>query len=338
MTNEPVFWYYKTNVSLWPNIQTSDSSTFEWTKYHDFEIEIIEKAFQKKEPYVILNKYRIDFKHFIQINLNSDMKQCPIKRECGSIQKMSERKHRFVSISGESTVNAVGSYDAANAWCPFLIDWQNSAVGRRASLNLSVCIKACAQGIVDEAALDKIHSNTKVSDMAKKILSCLELSDAREEVLKTCVYLYTHDSFLYQTLNKAVREFDKSKLNTLGPFCYFLHEYSRMDKGFLGTVYRGAKLSLLDIEMYEKAVGQWQTWTAFTSASKNRSVAELYGVNTLFIIHITNFTLGGVRGCDISHLSKFPDEEEVLIPAGSIFCVTSVEQDLSQKYIIHMKL
>jgi hypothetical protein len=60
--------------------------------------------------------------------------------------------------------------------------------------------------------------------------------------------------------------------------------------------------------------------------------------NTLFIIDITNTKFSSTRAFDIAEISHFPNEEEVLLPAGISFQIISVEQDLRQKYIINIKL
>ncbi|CAF5144565.1 unnamed protein product, partial [Rotaria sp. Silwood1] len=61
---------------------------------------------------------------------------------------------------------------------------------------------------------------------------------------------------------------------------------------------------------------QWYSWLCFSSTSKNRSKAEQFG-NTLFIID--NETAR--EGVDISSISAFPDEEEVLLQATITFQV-----------------
>ncbi|CAF1558818.1 unnamed protein product, partial [Adineta steineri] len=154
---------------------------------------------------------------------------------------------------------------------------------------------------------------------------------------KVCIQLYTRESFLYHVLNTALRNNDHSKLNTLGPLCFLMRDYSRSCTEFIGTVYRGVQLPFATIESYKQAIGSWHTWSSYTSTSKDREMAEFRG-NTLFIIEITNIKLSVPRAYDVASISHFPSEEEVLLPAGVSFQVISVEQDLQQKYIIYIKL
>jgi hypothetical protein len=333
MTSETVFWYYKSNVDPWPNTPIVDSNLVEWKKYRDLEIDLIEEAYQDHKLYVLLDRYRIDFKHLIQINLDDETKQRPIKRETGSNRIECLREHRFSAKL--STTSSPSSYGTFDAWCPFLTAWFKSSSGKRAFLDLSKCIEACAQGIVREAALHDSHSNVEAAYMAGKILQCAGKS--RVEIAKQCIQFYTKNSFLYFALNQALREEDYSKLETLGPLCYLMRNYSRLSQDYIGTVYRGIDLKHTEIDEYIRHKGEWKTWLAYTSTSKDRQMAEMFG-NTLFIIEITDVKLSAKRAYDIAHISNYPHEKEVLIPAGVSFQIVNVEQDAAQKYIISVKV
>jgi hypothetical protein len=67
-------------------------------------------------------------------------------------------------------------------------------------------------------------------------------------------------------------------------------------------------------------------------------MAEIRG-NTLFIITIANIQFSfPVRACDISDISQFPSEEEVLSPAGISFQIVRVVENPYQKNIIEIKI
>ncbi len=125
-------------------------------------------------------------------------------------------------------------------------------------------------------------------------------------------------------------------MNTLGAYCFLLQGHlwsSGNDRGEL-TVYRGTNMTDEMIEQYKLAVGTDIRFLAFTSTSKNRQVAEMYSSgNTLFVIKLNNS--GFLR--DISLLSFYPDEQEVLLNAGHPFKVVRVERNLNyEKYWIHL--
>jgi hypothetical protein len=89
------------------------------------------------------------------------------------------------------------------------------------------------------------------------------------------------------------------------------------------------------IEEYSAAVGKHIVWPAFTSTTKDRQVAEMYSNNALFIIEVGRTRSQGAR--DISSLSKFPQEREVLFCEGQSFVVGNVEfHSESGKYLIFM--
>lgn len=334
MTKEIAIWYYKSSTNPWPNISTTDSNPIEWSKYRDVQIDLIEEAYQDKKSSVLLDRYRIDFTRFIQINIEDKTKQRPIKRETRTSRNECLRENRFSSSlsihSSESVV--LGSFDS---WCPFLTAWLNSSPGKRSVLDFSKCIEACAEGIVREAALHDSHSSAEAAYMAEKILQCLKKS--RIEASIQCINLYTKDSFLYSVLNEALRKLDHSKIESLGPLCQLIRSYSRIARDYIGTVYRGTELTHAEIEVYKQNIGQWKTWPAYTSTSKDRAMAEMFG-RILFMIEITDTKLSSPRAYDIAHLSQYPEEKEVLIPAGVSFQILNVEQDLSQKIFIHVRV
>ena len=128
---------------------------------------------------------------------------------------------------------------------------------------------------------------------------------------------------------------DTSKLDTLGPFRWLLfnHLCGSIDLREL-IVYRGMDLTADMIDEYKDAIGFKIVWPAYTSTTKDRRVAETYG-NALFIITIHNFCQP--RG-DISSISQYPDEQEVLLNPQYRFKVKKVERDpTSGKYLVYMK-
>ncbi|CAF4401698.1 unnamed protein product [Rotaria socialis] len=89
---------------------------------------------------------------------------------------------------------------------------------------------------------------------------------------------------------------------------------------------------------YKQAIGTIKAWNGFSSASKNRSVAEAFGTNVLFIID-TNPDSRSDHSIDISSYSQFPDEQEVLIRAGRNFRIEKVERlDSTNKYLIYLTI
>ncbi|CAF4008723.1 unnamed protein product [Rotaria sp. Silwood1] len=126
-----------------------------------------------------------------------------------------------------------------------------------------------------------------------------------------------------------------SKLDTLGPFCWLLQKHLRSFGGPpTFTVYRGATLINEMIEEYKQAVGTEIMWFSFISTSKDRRVAEQFG-NTLFIITLTGAII--FKQADISSVSHYPHEQEVLLAQSRRFTVDKVQYDSTNgKHLIFM--
>jgi hypothetical protein len=152
------------------------------------------------------------------------------------------------------------------------------------------------------------------------------ISDKRE-ICACAARLYSAESFLYKLLNATLRHETMSKVDTLGAFFHLLYKHGQLTGDRQEqTVYRGTTLTDEMIEEYKQAVGTSIRWLAFTSTSKDRRVAEMYGGNTLFIITLQSMWLFETR-CDISALSHYPDEQEVLLTANYRFRVEKVDRD-----------
>ena len=188
-------------------------------------------------------------------------------------------------------------------------------MGKRALVDLQICIEPCAQGIIQEALNYDDRSRAKAAEMAEELRRYWGKS--RREVSALCMAFYTSDTSLYFVLNKALRECDLTKLDTLGPYAYLLGEHAHFGVEYCGTVYRGAQLIPDHIEEYKRALGTWKSWPAFSSTCKIRCAAETYG-NTLFIIEITAARDERSLSFDVSGISNFSQEEEVIIMPGTL--------------------
>ncbi|CAF4240395.1 unnamed protein product, partial [Rotaria sordida] len=158
---------------------------------------------------------------------------------------------------------------------------------------IPILVEKAAQGIIEEGR--SIGEKCAAEELANMLRE--KENAGIEEVWKCCAYLYTLESFLYKTLNAAMRlvgdkEQEKewrSKIRTLGPFCLLLWDDPfNKELTTKKTLYRGATLTKEQITTYakmaedDKAYGSFQ---AYTSCSRNRDKAEEFG-NTLFIMEI----------------------------------------------------
>jgi hypothetical protein len=131
----------------------------------------------------------------------------------------------------------------------------------------------------------------------------------------------------------------RSKINTLGPFSLLLWD-NPFDTKIIkpGTeLYRGANLPDHLITTFNEDCSKdekpWHTFQAFTSCSRNRSIAESFG-NVLFIMKTQiAFTV------DLSSLSEYAHEEEELLYPGVSFTIDKMEFDKKKKkHLIYLTL
>ncbi|CAF0978381.1 unnamed protein product [Rotaria sordida] len=315
-----VEWMWQSN----PN-PFSESEPATWSHYSDLENLIIEKAFQDKQPRAQLDDYFIDFERSLQISNTDDYNQRSIKR-------VVRREARFRDLP----VSYKHSFGGEYGWVsPFVIEVRrdlklepDDLPSKKASL-VPILVEKAVQGIIEEGiSIEKTCEAEKLADMLLK-----EKNAGIEEVWRCCAYLYTSESFLYKTLNAAMRlvgdkeqeEVWRSKVRTLGPFCLLLWDDPFNTKVTTKkTLYRGATLTEEQIAAYAKMAKDdmdYGSFQAYTSCSRNRDVAEQFG-NTLFIMQVKFAFIA-----DLSPLSDFSAEEEELITPGVSFRVLSIKLD-----------
>ncbi|CAF0732486.1 unnamed protein product [Adineta steineri] len=334
-----VEWMWQSN----PNPYSKSEKAI-WSHYSDLENLIIEEAFQDKQSRAQLDNYYVDFKTNHQI-LNSDnYKQRPIKRVVRKREDKHLREARFMDLPVSSGRSFGGEYGWVS---PFVIEVRRDMGLKPDELPskkpnmIPMLVEKAARGIIEEGK--HIGKQREAEQSAKMLREKKNMG--MKEVWKCCVYLYSLESFLYHTLNGAMRlvgdkeqeQVWRSKVRTLGPFCLLLWDDPINTKITIRkALYRGATLSKEQIAKYEemakddKAYGSFQ---AYTSTSRNREEAEKFG-NTLFIMEAFMAFIA-----DLSEISEYPNEEEELVTPGVCFRVKSVEFDRNKnKHLIHLKL
>jgi hypothetical protein len=128
----------------------------------------------------------------------------------------------------------------------------------------------------------------------------------------------------------------RSKIETLGPFCLLLWDdpFNNKPNTSNQLLYRGANIPTAMIKAFkDRSPNEYGTFQAFTSCTRNRRFAEMFG-NTVFIMKVKYaFTM------DISSFSEFPEEEEVLVAPGVCFTMDHVVFDTTtNKYLIYLEL
>ncbi|XP_050956046.1 GPI-linked NAD(P)(+)--arginine ADP-ribosyltransferase 1 [Labeo rohita] len=180
------------------------------------------------------------------------------------------------------------------------------------------CTKEMAHLVMTEY-LEKELNNSAEFQMAwqeaKNNASAPE--DDLTENHSIAIYVYT-DKDVYREFNKAVRS-EKDKYQNMTFPWYSLHFLLTEAIQILKKTQKGCKSTYRGTHVrFDKDVLNTEVrFGSFTSSSLNRTVAEDFGNAFCFEIYTC-------EGAEVTHYSKFPDEDEVLIPPYETFKVTGV--------------
>ena len=342
-------WYWNNAFDPW---STNDE---QWQKFTDIENEIIEDAYNEKRCTIEIDgDYIINFECLLRYKKsNVESSACPIKR----IQFDKDRSHiraredRFLlpvtlvvptdSYEHSQNVDELdelqrNGYITRSYW---ILELQSK------KKTIADIVDDAAHGIITEGtAIDKIYEAQWIS---QQLISVKDFGDNIDvnfirhfplQIGETCAYLYTKESFLYKLINRTFRNsssITREQIQNLGPFCWlldwYLYDNSTRD---IPIVYRS--LDLTD-QQRKEFMQEIMKFTAFTSTTCNRSIAEFYDGNTLLIIDLDQYE-STVCGKNISSVSDFPEEEEFLIWPGRDFAFVKYEYDISKKkHMIYLK-
>ncbi|CAF1687128.1 unnamed protein product, partial [Adineta ricciae] len=169
------------------------------------------------------------------------------------------------------------------------------------------------------------------------------------------VWWYSRDTFLYRLLNQALRKHNVELLFLFGWFIQDLYkqltdEYEKFRTKHIDspklTVYRGQTMSRNEID--ELASYRLAITNSFFSTTKHRQLATFYLnslaqsddqlQNVLFEVKI-DCQVQSRSFADISHLSHFQTEDEILFMIGTLFEVGEVNYIENERlWLIHLEL
>lgn len=183
-----------------------------------------------------------------------------------------------------------------------------------------------------------------------------------QEFIQTYTYedtirWYTKQSFIYRLCNKALRTED---IELLYIFRYYIqdlckrlafeHESFRTKQKYdpILKLYRGLKLTKDELIRFKTNIGSLISTNGFLSTTRDYDLALSFALKaskrsvevypTLFIIEADVY-LDGAVFADISELSVYPEEKEVLFDIGCAFKIREVYFDNSKNvWIVHMNL
>lgn len=158
----------------------------------------------------------------------------------------------------------------------------------------------------------------------------------REYSSNDAIKWYTRDMCLYRLLNKALRA---RNVEVLVKFGFYIRDIfhqlsdaaSLEDENQQFKVYHGQIISKDEFSRLENSIGAMISFDAFISASRNPDVAYIFAgsssdsfVSVILEININRSIQSTKPYANISPMSYFQDEDEILFMLGSVFRIVDV--------------
>lgn len=366
-TTNCVTWMWKSNNDPFDCKQSG-----KWSVYSAAISANIELAYKCHAPEIYIDEhYKIDFKKMLQVCTDDIHRQRPVKRCVLSDpddDHIDWRRERFAFELDHQIVDGlqanIGEDDINYYGSKFIADWLLMFADGNLKVKFDKIFPALVDGIRTEGYLHEAPEKT-----IKWLIQTLE--EVRHSVQKKnefkrikhlskcCAKLYTKNCFLFRLVNITLREDDRTKLKTLGPYCYLVYNYiggythdslsmrHRLHQQFHRTqsssvfVYRGDSIPEKKLDEYQKAAEQrhkYFRWLSFVSTSCKRNVGEFFATNVLYIIELKGAESNDqfANLCDNTFM---PDEEEVLLRPGVRFRIESVTFDSEKNWqVVRIKI
>jgi hypothetical protein len=351
-TDRPI-WLWKTNADSFCVDQIE-----QWMPYSPDASDIIEKGYRRGSNEIFIKDgYRIDFAHQLQIHIDDSSRQRPIRRQSGVNDDISESEHEEerwhrerYAFPLDPAVSQSTMIDTQYHGSPLIIEWFESFTDGKLKFTFNRIFKLLVEGIQKEGQEQCDPHTTRIIDFLYTIktdTSKLQNTKRMEKLQEACAKLYTKDCFLFALANRTLRDCDRSKMTTLGPFCYLVYNHIgsrstdhlsirlRLRQIIHPTesrsiiVYRGDHVTREKIEEYRQAAGQknkYFKWLPFVSTSLDMEVAEKFGRNILYIIELCRYTSID-QFVSLEKNSYHKDEVEILLRPGVRFRVDQVKFD-----------
>ena len=184
----------------------------------------------------------------------------------------------------------------------------------------------------------------------QKLLNDFEKSYAKENKEQSPIWWYTRESFLYRTLNKALRTLDIETLMKMNFYVRDLHEqiqqrFDQPQNDIPSVVYRGQVLFHDDWQKLEKNIHGLYYFNSFLSTSEKKSKGLDFArkdkneekVGILFKINI-NRSNSWVPFASIEDITAVKYEKEILFSIGSVFRIDQIDEIESNLWQVQMTM
>jgi len=356
------------NVDPWNTTQTAD-----WMPYSNVISSAIEEAYKRQFREIFIDEnYRIDLKYYIQQHINEPYEQRLVRRRRCRLpstiptykeaENGSSCRERFSSPLGlVLSCNATG--DTTYYGSSFVHTWLMMFTKGKMKVTFDTIFPVLVQGLIKEGEIDTKNNVLDIEKVLNKVEKETRGKSSQNRITELqdcCAQLYTKGCYIYRVVNAALRDNDQTKLYTLGPFCYLLFNYIgqrfknnssigdrlrrvlRTNKSQPMTLYRGDRNSNNTVEEYRRAAGDNSKhfkWLPFVSTSSDRDVAEKFAVDILYIIEIRSYSSNEDQFTDLTTISHYAYEKEILLLPGVQFQVKKVEFDNEKGlHLVYIKI
>lgn len=360
-------WEYETNID-----GTETTNIFLWEPYSKMISATIEDAYQRELLEIDVDEdYRIDLKCYVQHHISTAnerrrvrRRRCclPLPDSFGEDENKSSRRERFSSPLGV-VKSCSCTADTTYYGSPFVYTWLMMFTKGKMNVTFSDIFPALVNGLIEEGQSDRKNQICNIVATLMKVERDTEGQDSKARIKalqNCCAKLYTKDCYIYPVVNTTLRNDDQTKLDTVGPFCYLLFnsigQCSEINSSQINffrrffpsnkiqsiDLYRGDHNSSSTIEEYRRAVGDKSKrfkWLSFVSTSFDRSVAEKFAGDVLYIIKVRSYVSNEDQLTNLAAMSHYEDEKEILLLPGVQFQVTKLEYDNKKgRHLVHIKI
>lgn len=217
--------------------------------------------------------------------------------------------------------------------------------------------------LIIEILLRMSDKSTSKIEMINECRLCYENDLIEQEKIKDfeenysdneAISWFTRDSFLFRTLNKALRT---ENIDIIFKFRFFLsdllnqlkllhNEFMEIFDDMILTVYRGGCVSINELENLKNNIGGFVSFNTFLSTSLEKDVALLFAgqgdsrpLRESVLFQIKIFEQNNLKPfANIKEKSFMKDEDEILFSLGTIFRIESVESLNEYIWIINLTL
>ena len=195
---------------------------------------------------------------------------------------------------------------------------------------------------IEKCQNESVHKDD-IGDFRKESIESNAQNAVRWYSSNSCFYRYINEAFRTEDialiyLNRYLVKLICRQLRTEHKI--FMRKYQENTPSRILRLYRGQKIKQCDVDLIRKNLNQLMTFNGFLSTSLEERVAKTYMnrysttdlQKVLFEIDVDTSLEQSTYFADISGISRFPQEKEVLFAVGAVLRIHSVQYDSNLEF------